>query len=396
LRSRAAVDAWNWGWPGPPALCHAFGHRGRRQEPTPTHLIDAASRDGDWDMHGRGRFEVHTKRKLLLTTMGMAVGAMVTMASPAYAQAPKTFVMKLSTATINESQHEWLKRFAAAVEKSSGGRIKGEVYPASQLGPIPRQIEGVQFGSIQAWMGPPEFLVGVDTRYEVLSAPGLMNSYDQAVKVLYDPVVQKMMFGLGENKGLEGIGIAPIGPSQIITKKEVKRLADLKGMKLRVLASPFQLELIRRMDASPVAMTLADVLPGIQQGTIDGALAIITVYTTMQYQDAAKYVLETDQPYINSIVVMSKRWLATLPPDLQKIVRDEAAKASKEIVPYVKSFFDKQMETWKARGGVLTKLPAAEHAAMLAKVSTIAQDLSKDKPDLNKAVKLVFEAAARK
>ena len=176
----------------------------------------------------------------------------------------------------------------------------------------------------------------------------------------------------------------------------MKRLADLKGMKLRVLASPFQLELIRRMDASPVAMTLADVLPGIQQGTIDGALAIITVYTTMQYQDAAKYVLETDQPYINSIVVMSKRWLATLPPDLQKIVRDEAAKASKEIVPYVKSFFDKQMETWKARGGVLTKLPAAEHAAMLAKVSTIAQDLSKDKPDLNKAVKLVFEAAARK
>jgi len=339
---------------------------------------------------------MHTKRKLLLTAMGMAVGAVVTMASPAYAQAPKTFVMKLSTATINESQHEWLKRFAAAVEKSSGGRIKGEVYPASQLGPIPRQIEGVQFGSIQAWMGPPEFLVGVDTRYEVLSAPGLMNSYDQAVKVLYDPAVQKMMFGLGENKGLEGIGIAPIGPSQIITKKEVKRLADLKGMKLRVLASPFQLELIRRMDASPVAMTLADVLPGIQQGTIDGALAIITVYTTMQYQDAAKYVLETDQPYINSIVVMSKRWLATLPPDLQKIVRDEAAKASKEIVPYVKSFFDKQMETWKARGGVLTKLPAAEHAAMLAKVSTIAQDLSKDKPDLNKAVKLVFEAAARK
>src|SRR6185295_16676303 len=123
------------------------------------------------------------------------------------------------------------RRFAAAVEKSSGGRIKGEIYPASQLGPIPRQIEGVQFGSIQAWMGPPEFLVGVDTRYEVLSAPGLMNNFDQMIKVLYDPGVQKMMFSLGETKGLEGIAVAPIGPSQIITKKEVKKLADLKGMK---------------------------------------------------------------------------------------------------------------------------------------------------------------------
>ena len=79
-----------------------------------------------------------------------------------------------------------------------------------------------------------------------------------------------------------------------------------------MLASPFQLELIRRMDASPVAMTLADVLPGLQQGAIDGALATITVYTTFQYVDVAKYVIESDQPYLNSIVVMSKKWLATL------------------------------------------------------------------------------------
>ena len=99
-------------------------------------------------------------------------------------------------------------------------------------------------------------------------------------------------------------------------------------MKIRVLASPFQLELIRRMDASPIAMTLADVLPGLQQGTIDGALSTMTIYTTMQYQDAAKYVVENDQPYVNSIVVMSKKWLETLPPDLQKIVRDDGAKVS--------------------------------------------------------------------
>jgi TRAP-type C4-dicarboxylate transport system substrate-binding protein len=64
----------------------------------------------------------------------------------------KTYVMKLSTATINDVQHEWMKRFVAAVEKDSSGRIKGEIYPASQLGSIPRQIEGTQFGSIQGWI----------------------------------------------------------------------------------------------------------------------------------------------------------------------------------------------------------------------------------------------------
>jgi TRAP-type C4-dicarboxylate transport system substrate-binding protein len=342
---------------------------------------------------------MRTNRNTLLATMGLALAggmlaALLAPAPAAYAQA-KPFVMKLSTATLNDTQHEYLKRLAAAVEKDSGGRIKGEVYPASQLGPIPRQIEGVQFGSVQGWMGPPEFLVGVDVRYEALSAPGLFSSPAQADRVISDPAVQAMLFGLGAAKGLEGVGLAPIGPSSIVMRKEVKTLADLKGSKIRVLASPFQLELIRRMDASPVAMTLADVLPGIQQGAIDGALGVITVWTPFQYQDAAKYVMENDQPYVSSILVISKRWMATLPPDLQKIVRDNCTKLNKEILPFVKNFFTQQTAVWKSKGGVMVTPPAAEKAAMLAKVSTIANDLSKDKPELAAAVKVVFDSAAR-
>jgi TRAP-type C4-dicarboxylate transport system substrate-binding protein len=360
-----------------------------------------SSRHGENGYACARRVEMLTRRTVLLGTMGATLAA--AMAATLLASVPaahaqggnKAFIMKLSTATINDTQHEWLRRFAAMVEKDSGGRIMGEIYPASQLGPIPRQIEGVQFGSVQAWMGPPEFLVGVDKRFEALSAPGLFTSQDQAVKVINDPPVRNLLLELGANKGLEGIGLAPIGPSSIAMRKEIHHLADFKGTKIRVLASPFQLELIRRMDASPVAMTLADVLPGLQQGAIDGALATITVFTTFQYVDVAKYVIESDQPYLNSFVAMSKKWLATLPPDLQKIVRDDAAKVSQEIVPFVKEFFVKQRDVWKDKGGMLISLPAAEQAAMLAKVSTIGEDLSKDNPDLNKAVKLVFESAKR-
>lgn len=329
--------------------------------------------------------------KVLFATIGAALLAQ----APAAQAQDKTFVMKLSTATVNDTQHEWAKRFAAAVEKDSGGRIKGEVYPASQLGPIPRQIEGVQFGSIQAWIGPPEFLVGVDKRYEALSAPGLLTSRTQMEGVLKDPAVLDMMLGLGANKGLMGVGLIPIGPSSIITRKPVRRLADLKGMKIRVLASPFQLELIKRMDASPIALTLADVLPGLQQGTIDGSLSTMTVYTTMQFQDAAKYVTATNQPYIVTIIVMSKKWFDALPADLQKIVHDDGRKVSADIFPFVEEFFDNQSKIWLSRGGEIIQLPNDELAAVTAKVSTIGEDLSKDNPDLNKAVKLVFDSAKR-
>jgi TRAP-type C4-dicarboxylate transport system substrate-binding protein len=61
----------------------------------------------------------------------------------------QSYVMKVTTPTINDAPHLLAKNFAAAVERDSGGRIKSEVYPASQLGAIPRQIEGVQFGAIR-------------------------------------------------------------------------------------------------------------------------------------------------------------------------------------------------------------------------------------------------------
>ena len=83
------------------------------------------------------------------------------------------FVMKMGTATQNETQHEFLKRYKATLEKASGGRIEVQVYPASQLGPIPREIEGVQLGSIQGYIGPVDFYVGLEPRYGIFSAPML-------------------------------------------------------------------------------------------------------------------------------------------------------------------------------------------------------------------------------
>jgi TRAP-type C4-dicarboxylate transport system substrate-binding protein len=315
--------------------------------------------------------------------------------SAAHAEDAPAYTMKLSTATLNDTQHEWMKRFAAAVEKDSGGRIKGEIFPASQLGTIPRQIEGTQFGAIQAWIGPPEFLVGVDERYEALSAPGLFATPDQDLRAIGDPAVRDMMLGLGANKGLTGLGLFPLAPSAVATVKPVRHLGEFKGMKIRVLASPFQLEMIKRMDASPVAMSLGDVLPALQQGAIDGALGTIPVFGPLHYLDAAKYVTEIGQPYVNTIAVMNKKWFEALPADLQKIVRDDAAAADKGIVPFVTDFYAAQRKAWADQGGETIALPADEEAAFLAKIADIGDALSKDKPALNKAVDMAIDAAKR-
>ena len=141
----------------------------------------------------------------------------------------RTYVMKVTTPTINDGPHLLAKNFAAAVERESAGRIKGEVYPASQLGSIPRQIEGVQFGAIQVAVIPPEFFVGVDDRFEVMAAPGLVASLQHGQRIAADPAVLKLMLGLGANKGLHGGGMFIVQPDSLAAKVPIRNLADLKG-----------------------------------------------------------------------------------------------------------------------------------------------------------------------
>ena len=110
----------------------------------------------------------------LAMSLTMALGA-----SGASAQdktQDKTYVMKIGTPTVNDTPENFVKLFGPMVEKDSGGRIRIELYSASKLGPMAREIEGLQFGSIECAIIPPEFFVGVDERFELPATPGLVDS----------------------------------------------------------------------------------------------------------------------------------------------------------------------------------------------------------------------------
>jgi TRAP-type transport system periplasmic protein len=335
------------------------------------------------------------RRSLLRTSV--AAGACAPLLGAPFVGAradDKTYVMKLGTATINEAQHEWCKRFVAMVEKDSGGRIKGEIYPASQLGPIAREVEGVQFGAIQGYIGPPEFLVGVDDRYEVMSAPGLINDMAHGVRATGDPELQKMMFSFGAEKGIHGVALWVSQPSSIISRTPIRHLADIKGKKLRVLAADMQKEMLNRLGASPIAMTLGDVLPAIQQGAIDGAVLATTVDATMKMYDAAKYITETGQPFIFSMAFISKKWFDALPGDLQTIIDADALKVAAEINPWAVDFYESQRKAWGEHGELIS-LPPDEQGEMMKSLADVGAEVAKRKPELEKAYNVFVEVAKR-
>ena len=199
-------------------------------------------------------------------------------------------------------------------------------------------------------------------------------------KLTEDPEVLKLMLGLGANKGLHGAGLFVALPSYLISRTPVRHLDDLKGKKIRVLASEFQIKAFERLGATPVAMSLGDVLPAIQQGTIDGAISGMVVFTSMSYQDAAKYITTTGQPYIFIIAEYSAKWRASLPPDLQQVIDRAADEEAKGIYDYAVGDLTNARKQWVAKGGELIDLPKDEEASMMQTVGSVATDVRSKAP----------------
>jgi TRAP-type transport system periplasmic protein len=324
---------------------------------------------------------------------GTALFILLATALAARAVDTKTYVMKISIATVGDAMHQFAKDYAAALEKDSGGRIKTEIYPASQLGSIQQQAEGVQFGAIQCQIVPPEFLAGIDQRFEVLTAPGLVTSLQAGQRLAADPAVLKLIFGLGTDKGLHAVALFMTAPSVVVAAKPIRRLADFKGKKIRIFASQFQSVALQRLGAIPKPMTLGDVLPALQDNAIDGAVSTLTVISPMNFQKAAKYATETGQQAIFAVAELSRKWYDSLPADLKEIVDRDGAATATAINPKVAAIDNDARKAWIDGGGELISLSPDEQSLMQQTLASVGADVSKSNPLLSAAYEIATDAA---
>jgi TRAP-type transport system periplasmic protein len=315
--------------------------------------------------------------------------------TPIAPAAAADFVMKFGTATINETQHQFIKFYKEEVEKASGGRIEVQVYPASQLGPIPREIEGVQLGNIQGFIGPVDFFVGVDPRFGVFSAPLLFSNDANAEATIHDPDVQKAMFDLATPKRMVGIATLSIGASDYGAKKPIITLADFNGKKLRINGTELERQKMAKLGATGVGMPLSEVMPALDQGTIDGTISGLSVFVALKMNDLIKVITVTNDTHLIAIAMVSKPWLDTLPPDLQKVVLDAGATIQTKTQTWEVDF-TRQLETdWKNLGGGIHMIPPGEAGQLKTLLGPVADEATKDQPAVHDMLQMVRAAAAK-
>ena len=268
--------------------------------------------------------------------------------------------MKIGFVTINDAQHESAKWFAKEITKRTNGAINGRVFPAAQLGTIPRQLEGIQLGTQEAFVSPPGFFVGISPAFQAADAPGLFDSFEHQGRVLNDPSVRGKFMNLASHAGFVGAYIWSAGETAIASRVPIRNLADMKGKKIRVLATKMEVELMKQFGITGVPMPYSEVLPAIQRRVLDGARSAIVVMGPSKFYTTAKNITLTAGGYVPSGMWVSKIWLAKL----SKEHRDLVFQLGKEVTPIAqKSSVDitRKWETlWEKEGGKVWRLSDAD------------------------------------
>ena len=321
---------------------------------------------------------------LLAATLALAAGSVAAQHN-----------LRIGLVSVNDVQHELGNKFAEEINKRTAGQIKAEVFPAAQLGAIPRQVENVKLGAQAMFITPPGFFAGLNRGFEAPDAPGLYKNYWHAHNAFIDPEFREPFLKVAEKQGVIGAMIYAYGTTSIASLKPVRSLEDLKGLKVRVLASKMESKLASVLGFTGVPMPYGEVLPALQQGTIDGCRTAIAVMTASKFYTVTKPITVIEDGVIPSGMWMSTIWLNKLPKNLQA----EIFKLSRELEPWVghvaAGYNERAEKTWKDNGGEVLRLPAKDQEEVMRRLKPLGDEFLASDPATKDMYALLKKVLAR-
>jgi TRAP-type C4-dicarboxylate transport system substrate-binding protein len=296
-------------------------------------------------------------RRFLLAA---ALAALVPVTA-AHAQA----TMKLASATINDVQHEWQKEFVSEMEARLPDALTLEIYPASQLGAIPRMAEGVLLGTIEAFTTPTSFVTGIDPRFQAFDVPGLFRGPEEVRAVIHDPAYRDHLETMFLDRGVRVIGAIYNSPTLLLSREPVTDIEGMEGLKVRTFASPLQMEPMAALGANPTPLALSEVPVQLQSGGLDGMLAGMPILTAFKYWDTAEHVTDLDFSELVSVTLVNEAWFQSQPAEVQEAIRAAGRAAEEAVYEWGVDNVERANALWLESGGQIHSLPGDQQAEMM-------------------------------
>jgi TRAP-type transport system periplasmic protein len=312
------------------------------------------------------------KRLFMKTVLAAVALAAVGASSTTLAQDIKERTLKFGVA--GPETHPavpGMKKFAEAVQAKSGGKIKVNLFYNSSLGTDQAVVTAIQGGTVEMAVMNSGILASVAKELAIFDFPFLFANEKESDAIVDGPVGKKM-HKLLEEKGLVGLSYWELGYRHITnSKRALNTVADIDGLKLRVIPNPINVDWVKALGANPTPMPFAEVYGGLESKAIDGQENPVAVIAANKFWEVQKFMALTNHQYNPQSVIFSKKVWDTLSAAEKKIIDDSADEATKAQREASRAAVAANVELLKKNGMTVTVFPPAEVAKLREKMKPV-------------------------
>src|SRR4051812_13414177 len=221
--------------------------------------------------------------------------------------------------------------FSDKLKALSKGTMLIDQYPGAQLGQEPQVLQLVKAGDVEFCISSSANAATLSPQAGVMSMHFLFRSEAHLIKAIADPEVSKAMKTMIADtvQGARVIALSTLGLRNMYSKREIKNLGELKGLKVRVQAPPTEDPMFPAYGAQIVHMPFGSVYTSLQTGVVDVAENGVNVYLANKHYEVAPVLSMTEHEANNSLVWVSDKLWNSLTPEQQGWVQAAADEVNK-------------------------------------------------------------------
>jgi tripartite ATP-independent transporter DctP family solute receptor len=221
--------------------------------------------------------------------------------------------------------------FADKLKALSKGTMLIEQYPGAQLGQEPQVLQLVKSGDVEFCISSSANAATLSPQAGVMSMHFLFRSEAHLVKAIADPDVSKAVKAMISEtvQGARVIALATLGLRDMYSKREIRNVTGMKGLKVRVQATPTEDTMFPAYGAQIVHMPFGSVYTSLQTGVVDVAENGVNVYLANKHYEVAPVLSMTEHEANNSLVWVSDKLWNSLTGEQQGWVQAAADEVNK-------------------------------------------------------------------
>lgn len=263
----------------------------------------------------------------MCVALGLCLGLALSIAPSAEA---KTVIKIAGMKPEGEPETVGMHKFGEYLEKLSNGKYEVKVYPNSQLGKEDSYIDQTKRGLIQMCATGTQ-MSKFHPAMAMLETPMLYENLDHAHRAMKGDTFKLITDGFTEKSGMRTMNVFPLGFRHFYTKKPVKSIDDIKGLKMRVPNIPLYTNFAKEAGISGQPMPFAEVMTSIESGAIDGGDSPLSDIASTGVFEYAPEVTKTGHILVLHSLFINDKFYKNLPEQDRKWF-DQAAEMAAEDV----------------------------------------------------------------